>query len=342
MSQTRPSYQQAVTHALKAREAGDVVTARRWAGYAARLAPDQETPWLILGAISKPRASLAYYQQALNINPNNRIARIGIQRAEKYLGQAATAPAKKHLSGKFIPTANSTHFVRRRPALLVWLTAASVLAIAAFAVWGSFASLQNIVASAHLLPSPTPPLRLAVRGNQLTPTPTFTPTPTPTFTPTPTPTFTPTPTPTSTPEPTATERPPAPDTTGNLTSRPSQIGKDEFWIEVNLSSQQLIAHRGEKVLKSFTVSTGTWVTPTVVGEYQIYVKLFSTNMAGPGYYLPDVPFTMYFYEGYGIHGTYWHNNFGTPMSHGCVNMRTSEAGWVFDLANVGTWVIIHY
>jgi len=80
----------------------------------------------------------------------------------------------------------------------------------------------------------------------------------------------------------------------------------------------------------------------VVGEYQIYVKLFSTDMAGPGYYLADVPYTMYFYKGYGIHGTYWHNNFGTPMSHGCVNMRTTDANWVFDLANVGTWVIIHY
>jgi lipoprotein-anchoring transpeptidase ErfK/SrfK len=65
-------------------------------------------------------------------------------------------------------------------------------------------------------------------------------------------------------------------------------------------------------------------------------------MAGPGYYLPDVPYTMYFYEGYGIHGTYWHNNFGTPMSHGCVNMVTEEAGWVFGFSEVGTWVIIHY
>jgi lipoprotein-anchoring transpeptidase ErfK/SrfK len=65
-------------------------------------------------------------------------------------------------------------------------------------------------------------------------------------------------------------------------------------------------------------------------------------MVGPGFYLPDVPYTMYFYEGYGIHGTYWHNNFGHPMSHGCVNMRTSEAEWMFNWASVGTLVNVHY
>jgi lipoprotein-anchoring transpeptidase ErfK/SrfK len=65
-------------------------------------------------------------------------------------------------------------------------------------------------------------------------------------------------------------------------------------------------------------------------------------MSGPGYYLPGVPWTMYFYRGYGIHGTYWHNNFGQTMSHGCVNMRTSEAGFVFARVFTGTRVVIHY
>ena len=67
-----------------------------------------------------------------------------------------------------------------------------------------------------------------------------------------------------------------------------------------------------------------------------------TDMAGPGYYLPDVPYTMYFYRGYGLHGTYWHNNFGTPMSHGCVNMRTPDARWLFYWAPLGILVNIHY
>ena len=95
------------------------------------------------------------------------------------------------------------------------------------------------------------------------------------------------------------------------------------------------------MVNSFVVSTGTWQFPTVTGQYHIYVKYLYSDMAGPGYYLPDVPYTMYFYKGYGIHGTYWHNNFGTPMSHGCVNMITSEAGWVYNWASVGTLVNVH-
>jgi lipoprotein-anchoring transpeptidase ErfK/SrfK len=292
--------------------------------------------------LAKPRASIEYYKQALKINPQNRIARIGIQRAEKTRTKHPSDLPTKTLSEQFVLAAKPSNTIRRQPPFRALLTILGIFTIFSIAVWVSFSSMRNIVASAHLLPSATPPLRMAVRGNQLTPTPTFTPTPTPTFTPSPTPTFTPTPTPTNTPTPTATERPNDPPIVGNLSSRPYPVGKDEFWIEVNLSTQQLIAHRGDNILRTFTVSTGTWATPTVIGQYQIYVKLFSTTMSGPGYYLPDVPFTMYFYEGYGIHGTYWHNNFGTQMSHGCINMKTSEAGWIFDYSNVGTWVIIHY
>ena len=65
-------------------------------------------------------------------------------------------------------------------------------------------------------------------------------------------------------------------------------------------------------------------------------------MTGPGYYLPDVPFTMYYYKGYGIHAATWHNNFGTPMSHGCINMRLEDAQWMFNWASIGTLVNIHY
>jgi len=49
---------------------------------------------------------------------------------------------------------------------------------------------------------------------------------------------------------------------------------------------------------------------------------------------------MYFYQSYGLHGTYWHHNFGTPMSHGCVNMPTDEAEWAFYWSDYGTPVIV--
>jgi lipoprotein-anchoring transpeptidase ErfK/SrfK len=53
-----------------------------------------------------------------------------------------------------------------------------------------------------------------------------------------------------------------------------------------------------------------------------------------------VPYVMYFFEGYGLHGTYWHNNFGHPMSHGCVNLRTPDAKWFYNWAEIGTPVLV--
>lgn len=114
------------------------------------------------------------------------------------------------------------------------------------------------------------------------------------------------------------------------------------WIDVNLSVQRLTAYQGNTPVRSTLVSTGLPRTPTPTGRYRIYVKYASDDMAGPGYYLPNVPYTMYFYRGYSLHGTYWHSNFGRPMSHGCINLPTPEAQWLFNWASVGTPVNIHY
>lgn len=153
--------------------------------------------------------------------------------------------------------------------------------------------------------------------------------------PTPSPTATPTPLP-----PTPTPIPPSP----TVVPPPTQpaLAYPNRWIDVNLTTQTVRAMEGDTVVNTFVVSTGTWATPTVTGQYRIYVKYRSAPMSGPGYYLPNVPFIMYFYQGYGFHGTYWHSNFGTPMSHGCVNLRTSEAEWLYNFAEVGTLVNIHY
>lgn len=114
------------------------------------------------------------------------------------------------------------------------------------------------------------------------------------------------------------------------------------WIEVNLSNQTLTAWQGDVAVLHTLVSTGTYRTPTVTGRYAVNTKLSSQRMTGPGYDLPGVPWVMYFYSGYAIHGTYWHNNFGSPMSHGCVNMRTDEAAMLFAWADYGTEVYVHY
>jgi lipoprotein-anchoring transpeptidase ErfK/SrfK len=135
-----------------------------------------------------------------------------------------------------------------------------------------------------------------------------------------------------------------PPTAGPAPSVPRSAGGTggAHWIDVDLSQQRVYAYEGEAVVNSFVVSTGTWQTPTVTGKYKVWIKLRSTSMTGPGYYLPDVPYVMYFYKGYGFHGTYWHNNFGTPMSHGCVNLTIPDAEWLYDFAAVGTVVNVHY
>jgi lipoprotein-anchoring transpeptidase ErfK/SrfK len=122
---------------------------------------------------------------------------------------------------------------------------------------------------------------------------------------------------------------------------PSTTGSGH-WIDVDLSQQRVYAYDGDTLVNSFVVSTGTWQTPTVTGQFHVWIKLRSTAMSGPGYYLPDVPYTMYFYKGYGLHGTYWHNNFGTPMSHGCVNLTIPDAEWLYNFSTVGTLVNVHY
>ena len=114
------------------------------------------------------------------------------------------------------------------------------------------------------------------------------------------------------------------------------------WIDIDLSQQRLTAFEGDTAVYSMLMSAGLPNTPTVTGQFRIQTKLVSTRMRGPGYDLPNVPYTMYFYRGYAIHGTYWHNNFGHPMSHGCVNLRTADAAWLFDWASIGTLVVSHW
>lgn len=128
---------------------------------------------------------------------------------------------------------------------------------------------------------------------------------------------------------------------------PSGHGENgEKWIDINLSTQRITAYEGRTPVYTALVSTGIARYPTVVGTFKIYAKYLSTRMtggSGADYYdLPNVPHTMYFYRGYAIHGAYWHNNFGTPMSHGCVNLSLPDAEWFYNWAPIGTTVVTHY
>lgn len=146
------------------------------------------------------------------------------------------------------------------------------------------------------------------------------------------------------------------------------LASEERWIEVDLSEQKLRAWEGNKIFLETSVSTGLPVWPTPTGEFRIWIKLRSTKMEGGSgqnyYYLPNVPYVMYFeneqvpgWRGYGLHGTYWHNDFGNQRSHGCVNLPTPVAKEIYYWAaptltegksvvhanenNQGTRIVIH-
>lgn len=121
---------------------------------------------------------------------------------------------------------------------------------------------------------------------------------------------------------------------------PALVGESERRIVIDLSEQRLYAYDGNEVVLETLVSTGLPGKSTPRGTFHIWIKLEADDMAGPGYYLPAVPCTMYFHGGYGIHGTYWHSNFGQRMSHGCVNLPTEKACELFEWAEVGTPVIV--
>ena len=140
------------------------------------------------------------------------------------------------------------------------------------------------------------------------------------------------------------------------------VPTDEKWISVDLDHQRAYAWEGDKLLKKFAISSGKARTPTVTGVFRIRAKVSSQTMEGGSvaegdyYNLPNVQWVQYFYQDYALHGAYWHNRFGTPTSHGCINLTNSDAKWLFDWAsptvpyrgwhfmestNPGTLVIVH-
>lgn len=115
----------------------------------------------------------------------------------------------------------------------------------------------------------------------------------------------------------------------------ASVAPGDKHIYVDLSTQTLYAYQGKTLVMQTLISSGKWnKTPT--GDFTIWIKLRATRMTGgegdDAYDLPNVPYVMYFYNdevakylGFSLHGAYWHNNFGHPMSHGCVNMRIVDA-----------------
>ena len=146
------------------------------------------------------------------------------------------------------------------------------------------------------------------------------------------------------------------------------VSTGERWIEIDLSEQKIKAWEGNNLFLESLVSTGLPWWPTPQGEFRIWTKLRVTRMEGGSgkyyYNLPNVPYVMFFendsvpgWRGFGLHGTYWHNDFGTVRSHGCVNLPTPVAEKLYywsspnlpsgkssvmaDAGNIGTRIVIH-
>lgn len=351
-----------ISDARRAIETDQPAVARPLLREAARRAPDDPRPWLLLAGVAEtPRERRTYLAQARRLD--------------------ATAPPTPAVSPR--PRRHAAPRARARRGLWGGVALILMLVIAAGAaftfhpdgraLWGNLVgrvaalpgpeampavpvvglgdlpgesmattivSTVEVIASAVVPPPTEPPVfptKGVVPGGQ--PLPTWTPTSEAT------PTLAPTMTPSPTPEPTATPES-IPLSIGAPAARPAGVGDGERWINVNLSTQTLVAYEGDAPVYEAFISSGLPQWPTVTGQFRTYMKYESQTMngylLGYDYYLPDVPYVMYFYEDYAIHGTYWHNNFGTPMSHGCVNVSTPDAGWLFNWAPVGTLVNVTY
>jgi lipoprotein-anchoring transpeptidase ErfK/SrfK len=114
----------------------------------------------------------------------------------------------------------------------------------------------------------------------------------------------------------------------------------ERWLDVNISKQTLVAYDGTRPVYATLISTGEagledpeHTKATKRGIFRIHTKHVSTTMdsdaVGEEFELRDVPYVQYFEEGYALHGAYWHDRFGTPKSHGCINLTPEDARRLF-------------
>lgn len=121
--------------------------------------------------------------------------------------------------------------------------------------------------------------------------------------------------------------------------------KDErSWIEVSILNQTLVAYRGKTPVFATLVSTGRdglgdpeTTFSTVRGLFLIHTKHVTATMSGDEaddeFDLRDVPYVQYFHGGYAFHAAFWHDGFGQPRSHGCINLSPQDARHLFSITD---------
>jgi hypothetical protein len=122
---------------------------------------------------------------------------------------------------------------------------------------------------------------------------------------------------------------------------PKWANDGERWIDVSIAKQVLLAYDGTRAAYATLISSGEsglddpeTSKSTARGIFRIHTKHLTTTMSskvvGEEFELKDIPYVQYFEEGYALHAAYWHDDFGTPRSHGCINLSPEDARWLFE------------
>lgn len=114
--------------------------------------------------------------------------------------------------------------------------------------------------------------------------------------------------------------------------RPRGLAKDAKWMHIELGEQVLTAYEGDKMVFATMISAGKKLTSTKTGRFEVYAKTLHSTMRGrpwDDYYAEEVPLVMHYDAGRALHAAYWHDQFGIPKSHGCVNLSPADAAWLF-------------
>ena len=128
---------------------------------------------------------------------------------------------------------------------------------------------------------------------------------------------------------------------------PSQV-TSQRWIDVDLTEQNLVVYEAGKPTFATLISTGAKQGWTSAGVFTIFNMLATHDLFSPDpkvigdYYLEDVPWILFYEGSWAIHGTYWHDSFGSPNSHGCVNMSIRDAGWLYEWARPTDYVFLFW
>ncbi len=129
----------------------------------------------------------------------------------------------------------------------------------------------------------------------------------------------------------------------NWRDPPDEVRPNERWLDVDTGRQTLVAYEGSRPVFATLVSTGKGLPnspqATPLGHHRIWVKLVSTDMTNLEdaetnryYAIEEVPWVMFFKQGYGLHGAFWHDSFGNRRSHGCINLSPRDAHFIFQWA----------